>query len=381
MIEPMGRRVLPLDEVRADGWFERLGDGAPQFRELCEALGEKVVAFAIVAGVRITAVALDRRAPDASVVSFCLGDEEDEHQLPLGELRRRLASSLLADEPFPTPLSASPTAQELQRFIGYRYLLLAPLFGLTLCHLELADEGEEDEDVEPPRVLVDLGAARDLVPLSELRQLIKDRVRTEGQAAAGASPFAIDLNVVPKAAEANAAGQWSKTIELLGAWPGPLSMLMRTREGQELAPEVKASLARALGLLGTAYVELGNYEWAEEVLRLGIQWGQAVGGDATADLFRRLGHAHVIRDRHGQAIGLLRRALALGAAREDVLPLLARSFVARERFVAAAICVEEARSLGVDGEELEATHDRATEALGETWARFRAVVPASFGER
>lgn len=362
----MSDRVVSLDEVRADGWFERLGDGAPHFADLCEALGERTVAFAIVAGVRITAVAVDRRNRDASLVTFNLGDDDEETQLPLGELRRRLGATLVADEMYPDTLAAEPDVEEIQRFIGYRYLLLAPIFGVTLRELILGDSGVAS-------VKVDLGAAADVIPLADLRELIRERVRAESRAMRPSSPFAIDLNIVPEAESANAAEDWDATVDLLGAWPGPLSLLLRTREGAELTPDVRGTLARALGLLGTAYVELGSHDWAEEVLRLAIQWGQEVGGELVGDLFRRLGHAHVLRARHGQALGLLRRALYLGAPRADVLPLLAASFAATGHHLPAAVCAREAIELGVEASELLAA---AANALGDPWARFEDEVLA-----
>ena len=360
----MSDRVVPLDEVRADGWFERLGDGAPHFVDLCEALGERTVAFAIVAGVRITQVAVDRRNRDASLITFNLGDDDEETQLPLGELRRRLGATLVADEAFPETLPEDADVEEIQRFIGYRYLLLAPIFGVTLRELHLAESGAAS-------VKVDLGAAADIIPLADMRELIRERVRAESRAARPSSPFAIDLNIVPEAESANAAGDWDSTVDLLGAWPGPLSLLLRTREGAELTPDVRGTLARALGLLGTAYVELGSHDWAEEVLRLAIQWGQEVGGQLVGDLFRRLGHAHVLRARHAQALGLLRRALSLGASRKDVLPLLAASFSATGHHLPAAICAHEAITLGVDVDEILA---KSSNALGDPWAKFESEV-------
>jgi hypothetical protein len=364
----MGRRILDLKDVRADGWFERLGDGAPRFRDLCDVLGEKVVAFAIVAGVRITAVAVERRQLDASLVTFSLGEGEEEHQMPLGELRNRLGSSLSATEVHPQTLGEAPSSEELQRFIGYRYLLLAPLFGIRLRELHLQDDG-------PASVLVDLGGAVDVVPLEELRDLVRERVKSESRGPRPASPpFSIDLDLVPKAALANERREFHRTVELLSAWPGPLSILLRTREGQELSRDVKAALARALGLLGTAHAELGNGDWAEEVLRLAIQWGQEPGGEVTGDLFRRLGETQVRRGRPGPAIGLLQRALGLGASRSSVLPMLARAFAARDRHLPAALCAEEAMALGVDDDELDRIFGDATRALGGAWTKFRASV-------
>ncbi|MEM9072104.1 MAG: hypothetical protein AAGE52_26595 [Myxococcota bacterium] len=362
-------RILPLDEVRADGWFERLGDDAPHFGELCNAVGERVVAFAIVAGVRISAVALDPRMRDASVITFNVGDETEEHQLPLGELRRRLAATLVADEPFPESLSEAPSVEEIQRFIGFRYLLLAPIFGVTLRELHLEDDAS-------PGILVDLGAAADVVPLDELRDLIRQRVRAEAQES-HSSPFAIDLQIIPEALAASARGDWSRTVELLGTWPGPLSVLHRTREGAELSTEVKGTLAEALGVLGTAYVNLGNFDWAEEVLRLAIQWGQDLGGTSVGVLFRRLGHAHMLRGRFGQAVGLLRRAVSLGADRADVLPLLAESFARIGHHLPAMLYAEQAVAHGAEAASLEAITQRSREALGETWTTFRERVPRS----
>lgn len=360
-------RTLPLDEVRADGWFSRLGDGAPHFDELCDAIGEHVVAFAIVAGVRITAVALDPRMKDASVITFTLGEDAAEHQLPLGELRRRLAATLVADEPFPDTLSEEPTVEEMQRFIGYRYLLLAPIFDIHLRELRL-------KEGQPATIVADVEGEEQTLPLTDLRELVRRRVREHGAEQRANSPFAIDLSVVSKAQAASQARDWEAVVQLLGAWPGPLSLLLRTREGAELATDVKASLARGLGLLGTAYVELGSFDWAEEVLRLAIQWGQEVGGEAVGDLFQRLGRAHVVRGRHAQAIGLLRRALTLGAPRCETLGLLARAFSAAGHHLPAVVCGREAVELGADDLFLKQALDRSERVLGEPWAKFREAV-------
>lgn len=364
----MDRRILDLKDVSADGWFERLGEGAPRFRELCDLLGAEVVAFAIVAGVRITTVAVERRQLDASLVTFSLGEGAQEHQMPLGELRHRLAASLSASEPHPSELPDPPTAEDLQRFIGYRYLLLAPLFGVRLRELHFSDDGVAS-------VLLDLDGASGVVPLEELRELVRERVRAEGRSSrSAASPSSLDLELVPEAAGANERGDFHKTVELLGDWPGALAVLLRTREGQQLSQDVKATFARALGLLGSAHAELGNEDWAEEVLRLGIQWGQEPGGEVTGDLFRRLGEVQVKRGRPGPAIGLLQRALGLGVSRREVLPALARAFHERERYLPAALCAEEALSWGTDDAELARIFEGSTGALGPAWTRFRASV-------
>ena len=357
--------MFRLDDVRADGWFERLGEGSPTFSQLCDVVGARFVAFAVVAGVRITSVSVDARTPDSSLIEFTLGEGGPTQRLPLGEFRRRLASALLGDEEPDRPLPPSPRADDITAFLGFRYVLLSPIFGIKLRELRVPRGGDA-------RLMVDLGGAIDEIGVRELRDIIKDRIRAEAARARPQSPFAIDLNAVPIALEAAEAGDDERVVEVLGAWPGPLSMLLRTAEGQGLSPEVKATLARALAVLGSAYVALDRVDWAQEVLRLGIQWGQ--DGPIAGDLFRRLGQAHLSKNRHGEAIGLFRRAIQLGAARSDVLPLLSRAFAARQRHLAALAIVDEAIAEGASEASVADVRAEATGALGDAWVRFREYV-------
>ena len=361
------RRSIGLSAVRADGWFERLGEGSPNFRQLCEVVGERFVAFSVIAGVRIMALTIDRQAPDATLVDFGVGDDDAEQRLPLGEFRRRLVSALLEDDPLATDLPDDPKPEEVQSFIGFRYVLLAPIFGLRLVELRVGGG-------EPAYIVVNLGGATDELPVEDFRDIIRERIRAELARARPQSPFSIDLAAIPEAERAVRAGDYDLVVKLLGAWPGPLSLLLRTAEGQRLAPDVRATLARSLGYLGSAYVKKGRFDWAEEVMRLGIQWAQ--DGPAAGDLFRRMGESCVVRGRYGEAIGLLRRAVSLGAANRDVLPLLARSYAERERWVAAAVCAEEAISLGSEVEDMQAILDQATQTLGAPWVKLRQTLPS-----
>jgi tetratricopeptide (TPR) repeat protein len=362
-------RVHSLDSIRSDGWFEGIRESSPNIERIIELVGELPLAFSIILGVQITSISVDPRNRDASVVDFAIGDDTEAHRMALGEFRRRVAASLAGDAPAPTSLPDAPAAEDLERFIGSQYLLLAPLFGLSLRELVISDSGEA-------RVRVDLGRATDEVSLDDLHKLIRERVLAEARSVeATSAPFSIDLNTIPKAEEASRAEDYERTVDLLGAWPGPLSVLLRTAEGQQLSMDVRASLAHALGLLGTAYARLGQHEWAEEVMRLGIQWAQ--DGPVSGDLFRRLGESYAARDRAGEAIGLLRRALSLGAAQRLVLPLLARCYAERGKMVAAAACLDEAASLGAPESSLAEVRAEAVAKLGDAWSRFREVVPAS----
>jgi len=360
------RRAIDLGSVRADGWFARLGDDAREFRQLCQIVGERFVGFSIIAGIHIRALTLDRRTPDASLVDFSVGDGAIEQRLSLGEYRRRLANAMLSEEDTVDTLPDAPAPEDLQAFLGLRTLMLAGLYGVELR--ELRSGGGR-----PIGVVVASGNSEAELTPEDLRESLRDCVRDELARVRPQSPFAIDLARVPEAAEALAAGDDERVVELLGSWPGPLSMLLRTAEGMALGAESRATLGDALGILGAAYTRTARFEWADEVLRLGIQWAQ--DGAAGARLFRRLAEAHVARGRHGEAIGLLRRALALGAPSGDVFPTLAHCFAARERWVAARLCVEEAEVAGVPPEALDEVRAAAEAVLGTSWTRLRAAIP------
>jgi hypothetical protein len=92
-----------------------------------------------------------------------------------------------------------------------------------------------------------------------------------------------------------------RILELLGAWPAPLAIFLRTPEGQMLNVETRGLIARALGLLGSACIVLGEIGKGEEVLRLGVQY--AGDGPMASDVYFRLGSAMLGDGRAGEAIG------------------------------------------------------------------------------
>src|SRR5258707_6834590 len=99
---PEKRKEFSLDAVRTDGWFERIGDGIGSFQALCEIIGERFFAFSIIVGARITALTVDRRNPEQSLVDFVVGAEADDalepQRLTLADFRRRLVGPLLFDD-------------------------------------------------------------------------------------------------------------------------------------------------------------------------------------------------------------------------------------------------------------------------------------------
>lgn len=356
------RRSVNLKAARADDWFDKVAQSAPNFDQLCDAIGRKYVAFALVAGVRITALAIDPRQSDNTQVTFAIGEGGDEHTMALPEFRRCLTQALMQPDEGSADLDDPESVEQLQRFLGVRYLLLAPIFGITVHELKVGG-GEEAS------VIIGLGSLADEVTVEEFREVIREAVRREEQAAKPQRPFAIDLGKIPEAEAALQRGDHDRTIELLDPWAGPLSMLLRTPQGQSLGAEAKAALARALGLLGAAYSRREEYPSAEEVLRLGVQWVQ--DGEVAAQLFAQLGELAVRQHQHGQAIGVLRRALALGCPRGQVLPWLIECFIDRGRHVAALVLIDEALTLGAGSERLTELRQHAFEKVGVPYEAFR----------
>ena len=82
-------KTYALDKARADGWLEQLGDGSQGFTQLCEVVGERFVAFSVIAGIRITALTVDPRNPDQSVVEFEIGELPGSQRLSLSDFRER----------------------------------------------------------------------------------------------------------------------------------------------------------------------------------------------------------------------------------------------------------------------------------------------------
>ena len=369
------KQEFSLDAVRTDGWFERIGEGIGSFQALCEIVGERFFAFSIIVGARITALTVDRRSPDQTLVDFVVGVGDNEQdlepqRLTLADFRRRLVGALLVEEDRDAPPPVRETDTEsIQLYIGVRYLLLAPLYGYSLQKLVIDPKARTDEPAAQLWVRRD-GAEEDY-DLDTFRIRIRAHVREELERASSGQRSAIDLAKVAEAEAAALKGEWTKVVQLLGAWPAPLAIFLRTPEGQTLAPDARALISKGLGLLGSACVHLGEVEQAEEVFRIGIQYAQE--GVAAADLFRRLGDALLQSGRAGEAVGPLRRASAFGAPQTDILPLLGRALLERKRYVAAYACFRDALEAGVAERDLASEIRQVETALGPALTAWKAV--------
>lgn len=350
-----------LDEIRADGWFETLCGEAPVVQQIADVIGPRVLGFSVIAGIRITSLAVDQMNTGESKVGFGIEGSDEEHELALRDFRMRVCSAMVSAAEYP-PLPKKPGPDDLRAVIGMRQVMLAALYHIELVELSRA---------EPlPNIKLKINDEVHILKLDEFRSVLREHVIQEART--NNSPFSIDLAVVDAAKDLFHKEDWNGVVNTLGSWAGPLSMLLRTAEGQQLSGPLKATLARALGMLATASAEMGQHDWAEEVFRLGVQWGH--DGEAAGELFTQLGVSYMQRERYGEAIGVLRRALALGASGKDVLPHLAVAFAARQRFIAAAVCAEEALSLGVQNDGLADAHEKAMSQLGDAWDTFREEI-------
>lgn len=363
-------RSLPLDAVRTDGWFERVGQSVSSFQALCEILGERFFAFSLITGARITALTVDRRHPENTLVDFVVGgganEGGDTERLPLVDFQRRLVATLLADTDHgPVPEKADDH-EAIQHFIGAQYLLLAPLYGLELRELRL--DGDDAE------IAFTSDHSEQTLPLEAFRSDLKDLVRAElNRASRGESRSSIDLGNVSRAERLFADGDYRGVRDLLGTWPAALTIFLRTPEAQALQSETKATLAHALGLLGSACSALGDSLQAEEVLRLAVQYAGET--PVAAKIYERLGLALLAEGRTGESIAPLRRAGVLGS--ESVWPKLSQAFLARGRLLAALGAAEEARNFGIDEAAYADTQREVESRLGPAWAAWRELTARS----
>lgn len=353
-------QVYDLSEAHPDGWFDEVLEQSKDFGKACQLIGRSTLGLALIAGARILSLTANPHAEHLTTVEFSLGDDPTVRKVPLSEFRETVGRLLL------TPLESwslpdDPDVEALQAHIGGRYLLEASLFEVEPVELR--------HDLGLSELTLEFNKLRHVLALEDFRDVLDERVRSE-LGLDRREEKEIDLAVVDQAEEANANGNWGATVAMLNPWLTPISMLLRTGDSEGLSEEVHGRLSVSLDLLGTAYANMGELDAANEVLRLGIQWAGESG--KAAGMFLSLGRASVLSEKHGEAVGLLRRAIRLGAGERDALPLLALSLSARDQALAAMVCNERARELGAEAEDLNTLTTELEARLGEAWPRFQA---------
>jgi len=356
-----GARVYELTDARPEGWFDEVLKQSPDFERACQIIGRSTLGLGLVAGARIASLTPSAHAQNLTMVEFSIGADPTARSVSLPEFRETIARYLLAPLET-TPLAEEPDLEALQAHIGGRYMLEAALF--SVLPIELRHELGLTE------ITLEFNGVRHTLSLEDFREVIDERVRAELGLGDQRDEMAIDLALVDQAEQANASENWGATVAILTPWLTPISMLLRTGEANDLNEEVHARLSDGLDLLGTAYAGMGDLDAANEVLRLGVQWA----GDSSkaGALFLALGRASVAGGKHGEAIGLLRRAIRLGVDEDVAMPLLAQSLAARDQALAAMVCLSRARELGVDAGAVGGVEPDLQATLGDVWARFEA---------
>lgn len=355
-------RVYDLSAARPDRWFDEVLKQSQDFERACQIIGRNTLGLGLIAGARILSLTANPHSQDLTTVEFSTSSDPTVRQVPLTEFKETIAQQLLVPLRTP-PLPDDPSVEALQAHIGGRYMLAATLFHVSPIELR--------HDNGLSQVTVEFNELRHVLPLEDFRDVLDDRIRSE-LGLGGPQEVSIDLSVVDQAEEANASGDWAATIALLNPWLGPISTLLRTGEAQSLNDEIHDRLTVSLDLLGAAYAGIGEHDAANEVLRLGVQW--AGDSDQAGKLFLTLGRASVGGGKHGEAIGLLRRAIRLGAEEAAALPLLSRALLSRNQLLAAMVCAERARALGADDDSLEEAREELLPRLGDAWPRFQAWI-------
>lgn len=351
---------ISLESIRTDGWFERIGERVGSFQALCEILGERFFAFSLITGARVTALTVDRRNPDESLVDFEVsgadeGSEQREQRLSLQRFRHRLVSALLAEERYGPAPKRDTDIEAIQAHIGVRYLLLAPLYGFSLTELRT--------DAKGSRLKMRVDGEECEVEVAELRHSLRALVLDELDRVQRAQENrnSIDLATIPEAASAAERKEHGKVIDLLGSWAMPLTFLLRTPDGQALNEETRVLLASALQLLGEAQIAVGEAQNGEEVLRLAVQY--CVDTEGAGQAYLKLGTALFGLKRFGESIAPLRRAANLNAPPTSVWPLLSVAFLEQGRLLAAWGATEEARAAGVQDPRLPAVRGQVLSRL------------------
>jgi len=356
--------IADLTPIGADGWFEQVKQSSPAFETLCDVMGERFVGYALIAGAQITGLTIDQLTPANTVVEFRIGENGPARSMLLPDFRRQLVEWMLSDPPTTERVTLPLDLAQAQRLVGVRYILLAPLHQLHLTKVVVEEAGEA-----PLAHVVALeDGGEEQVEISSLRSRLREGVRLE-LAGVRDRPFQLDMDLLDKVEDAADKDDWDEIIGLIGGWPGPLSLLLRTPTGAALDSAERARIGRGLGLLANAYRRTGRSAWAEELYRLGLQF-VSDGADG-ADLFGALGEAMISERRFGEAIAPLRRALALGASAATVGPDLGRALLRRGRTISAMAVLEEARAAGADDDRVLPYVRRAADVLGDVAGSWR----------
>ncbi|MCS6856392.1 MAG: hypothetical protein NZM37_01650 [Sandaracinaceae bacterium] len=366
--------VLSLEGIREDGWLDRLMLSSPELRQIAAVLGTSFTAQLLVSGLRLVAVLLDERNPEASRIQFEHAVGGIRKERTAFELHKELVTAFTS-QPYVPPfeLSREPSPEEIRAWLGTQILFLAPIYRIELLAIEWSDGGL-------PLIVCRTDGQTLSLRLEELDQLLRTRILAERVPWARPRSWSIDMASLMEAERAAQAGNHARVLEILESWIEPLALLVRSSVSANLSSEIRQAAVRALGMIATANAAIGQREWAEEIYRLGIQWN--ADSPEGALLYKQLGEMRLEADRAGEAIGLFCRALLLWDKEPErykneralTLLALARAFAARHRWLAALACIRQSKALGLSSPLAEEIRTSAHHSLGESWTQVEAFL-------
>jgi tetratricopeptide (TPR) repeat protein len=343
-----------------EDWFESMVRTIEGFEEVCDLVGYRFVAFAMIAGINMKAVNHNPEFPSESTVEFSIGSDKNVNEMSLEEFRKTLVLSILSpDTDSPVRLTRPVTREWITKILGVRYFLLSSLYSMKLKRLFVLDEslGFNGYMVEVERE----GKLNEwTIPVfrENLRKLVaREEVREK-------EPLGrFTQESISQAEKALEAGNASNALEHLRDWILFVRNYRITGGIAQLLHEPDAHFERGLLLSGRAYRLLKRNRISEDILRFSIQLLPTARKKPI--FLYELALIMMAEGRFGEAIGPLRKAQKLGIPKSLVFPHLGRAFLECDRVVAAFLVLGELNREGLLDEESKRWYVEARRRLGD----------------
>ena len=334
--------LVSLDALRQDNWFDELkAEVDPENIDLVSRiLGKRYFAYSLLLGLQITSIRQHSDEPGNTIVEFT-SDSEMVQKLPLSQFNMQVASVLLgiginAQRHCTLPL----TDEQALTIIGEVPLLVAPLFEIFPTHLAAVQKGALFNCV----IGLATPKGRAFLAIEEFDKLILQLLRFDVQRY-GQGKIDHDFDTEPALA-AYEQQDYQQVINLLETWPGLLSTMLKTPAQKELSDKQLMGIAKGCQLLSSAFEHIGNSEYAQEVIRLGIRY--TADTPYAGPLYLEMGLILNKAEQFGEAIAYLRRATRILPTVVMGWSELGKALMQRHRCIAAWLVLEHAMTLLTD---------------------------------
>jgi len=361
---------IDMESYLVEDWFESMVKNIEGFDEVCDLVGYRFVAFAMIAGINMKAVNHNPEFPSESTVEFTIGSDENINEMSMEEFRKTLLLSILSpDNDQPGSLSQPPSREEITKLLGVRYFLLSPIYNLKLRRLYVLDASlgfggyvvELDKDGKINEWAIPLFR-------ENLRKMVSQEEIKEKEPVGRFTPQSIAL-----AEKSLEAGNPTAALEHLRDWILFVRNYRITGGIAQLLHEPDAHFERSLLLTGRAYRLLKRNRISEDIFRFSIQLLPTAKKKPI--FLYELALIMIAEGRYGEAIGPLRKAQKLGIPKSLIYPHLGRSFLECDRTVAAFLIFGELNREGLLDDETRRWYEEARRKLADA-VDIIAEIPA-----